>query len=56
MRWWGVIALSILVIVAETLLFLGAPTTTLSVASIVRTAIWLAPLWIIAWRYRKLFR
>ena len=55
MRWWGVIALSAFVIVAETLLSLGAPAT-LSVATIVRTAIWLAPLWIIAWRYRKLFR
>lgn len=55
MRWWGVIALSVLVVSAEGFMIVTMPDRQ-SFAAVVRGALWLVPLWFIAWKHRKAFR
>jgi hypothetical protein len=53
-RWWGVIGLTILIIGAEGWM-LAMPNHQIGEA-LVRGAVWLLPLWWIAWRHRGQFK
>jgi hypothetical protein len=55
LRWWGVIALSLLVIAAEGFMIATMPERQ-GVVAVIRGALWLVPLWAIAWAHRKQFR
>ncbi len=54
-RWWGVIGLSIIVIAVEGWMISAMPEQQ-SVTALIRGALWLVPLWWIAWAHRRLFR
>lgn len=55
LRWWGVAGLSVVVVAVEGLLIASAPQEQ-GFAAAFRGALWLIPLWWIAWSHRELFR
>ncbi len=54
-RWWGVVGLSIAIVLAEGWMIAAMPERQ-GVVAVIRGALWLIPLWVIAWTYRRRFR
>lgn len=54
-RWWGVIGLSTVILAVEGCMVFAMPDRQ-GVVAIVRGALWLVPLWWIAWAHRQKFR